>query len=157
MNVKALGLIVGLLLGAFSEPPAMGQGAPQATGPVASLKSGRWSDPGIWAGGAVPSPGGCVRIAAGMTVEMDVPADIGDNKNPALLLEGSLKVSARLTLRGDLAATGNAMLELLPGSGIALAGTPESGGAKLILGKSNQDKVTFEAKGGEENASSLRA
>src|SRR5579883_1049905 len=49
--------------------------AAAATTPVRSARSGRWSAPGTWQGGATPAAGATVEILPGHTVVYDVESD----------------------------------------------------------------------------------
>ncbi|MGH2627753.1 MAG: G8 domain-containing protein, partial [Anaerolineales bacterium] len=108
-------LTVALLCTAAAAPvisPA-GQGPPP---PLASVRSGRWSDPAIWQGGRVPAEGAAVVIAAGTRVEYDIASG---RELASLDVHGTLLFSRSRSTRLD---TGNVIVR---NRGVLEMGTPD--------------------------------
>ncbi|MBS2213118.1 T9SS type A sorting domain-containing protein [Carboxylicivirga mesophila] len=93
------------------------------SGAIYSVKSGNWSDPGLWSGGFVPGPDDDVRIENNHSVYIDVQGSVSGER---IVLCRHLKVnqSASLSMGHD---TDNFAKDLVINGSIECQGTFSSG------------------------------
>ncbi|MCX5786277.1 MAG: fibronectin type III domain-containing protein [Elusimicrobia bacterium] len=68
--------------------------------PIASAKSGPWSDPDTWDSGTVPTSANAVTIAAGHTITIDIMTAVSSTTTINGILQASREVSSNWTLTG---------------------------------------------------------
>jgi hypothetical protein len=116
--------------GLFSLTPTHSPGVPNpcAAWTVYSVRSGNWSDPGVWNTGVVPTGADRTVVSAGMVVTVDTPsaASLG------LLVGGTLAFSPAVT-------TGLTVAQFL----VAPSGTLEVGTPAAPITHANPSTITF--------------
>lgn len=111
--MKLRRVLVAGLVTALAWGPAVAPAQPQLPAAQASnVRSGRWSDPGIWTQGIVPASGSPVTVARGTTVEYDLASD---RELASLEIQGILTFSRQRSTRldvGNIIIRGGGVLEM---------------------------------------------